>query len=286
MDYYFDIAGVTLRVVVPKGELRDTSGLLEKYRTEQCDADKTIMFGYVDALSEPTGELVFADAGKRVYASGGREMRYIGAVADGAQNGWMRIDRNGDVSTVEVKKSSLPCGISFKTLTNAMEAEHIIVENGGILLHASYISTDMGAILFTAPSGVGKSTQAALWCELRGAKLCNGDRAAVKCENGTVYAYGVPFSGSSGVSENETMPVRAIVYLSQAPQTQITKLTGVRAFRRVWEGCSVNSWNRTDAEKCASSVEKIVSAVPIYHLSCTPDESAVLALEEMFGKET
>ncbi len=284
MDYYFSIAGITLCVKMSQGELHDITRLLDKYKASPCQADKTLEFRCVDVISEPIGECVFRDAGKIVFADGEREVRYIGAVANGPMNAWMRIDRQGDHSFVEIKSTSIPNGISSKTVANAMEAEHIIVEDGGILLHASYISTDDGAILFTAPSGVGKSTQARLWCELRGAKLMNGDRAAVKYENESVFAYGIPFSGSSGVSENETMPVRAIVYLSQAPVTQITRLTGVRAFRRVWEGCSVNSWNRTDVEKCASTVGAIVSAVPIFHLSCTPDESAILALEEQLGK--
>lgn len=285
MEYYFGIAGIKLRVIILQGELRDVNGLLQKYEIAPCEADKTIEFRCVDELSVSIGECVFADAGKLIYSDGEREVRYVGSVTDGAHNAWMRIDRQENHSFVEVKSASVPYGISSKTVANAMEAEHIIVEDGGILLHSSYVATEKGAILFTAPSGVGKSTQASLWCELRGAKLVNGDRSAVKYENAEVNAYGIPFSGSSGVSENETMPVRAIVYLSQAPTTQITKLTGVRAFRRVWEGCSVNSWNRADVEKCASTVDAIVSNVPIYHLSCTPDESAILALEQMLEKE-
>jgi hypothetical protein len=39
------------------------------------------------------------------------------------------------------------------------------------VFHASFIEYDGSAILFTAPCGTGKSTQAALWKSIRGQKL-------------------------------------------------------------------------------------------------------------------
>lgn len=91
---------------------------------------------------------------------------------------------------------------------------------------------------------------------------------------------GIPFSGSSGVGKNEQMPLAAVVYLSQAPRTTIAPLTGFRAFRKLWEGCSVNLWDRADVDTCAENVTRVLERVPMYHLACTPDESAVRALEQ------
>ena len=91
---------------------------------------------------------------------------------------------------------------------------------------------------------------------------------------------GVPFSGSSGICENVTLPLQAIVCLSQARETTIAPLTGIRAFRNIWEGCSVNLWNSVDVANATQTLLEIIRQVPVYQLSCTPDESAVLALEE------
>lgn len=66
----------------------------------------------------------------------------------------------------------------------------------------------------------------------------------------TVTIRDIPFSGSSGVGKNEQMPLAAVVYLSQASQTTIAPLRGFRAFRRLWEGCSVNLWDREDLDAC------------------------------------
>ena len=38
-----------------------------------------------------------------------------------------------------------------------------LLQRSAVILHASYIDWDGSAILFTGPSGTGKSTQAELW---------------------------------------------------------------------------------------------------------------------------
>lgn len=136
-------------------------------------------------------------------------------------------------------------------------------------------------MLFTAPSGTGKSTQAQLWCDHRGAELINGDRIAVG--NGMIY--GIPFCGSSTVAKNVTLPLAAVVYLSQAPTNTITRLRGVAAFRKLWEGCSVNVWDEEDMDRCSRAVMDTVAAVPVLHLACTPDERAVALLEQALKEE-
>ncbi len=45
-----------------------------------------------------------------------------------------------------------------------------------LTFHCSYILHQNRAILFAAPSGTGKSTQAALWEKYRGAEIIIGDR--------------------------------------------------------------------------------------------------------------
>ena len=196
------------------------------------------------------------------------------------KDAYMRIHRFEEDSWVQMKRSSIVDGVGAKLILAAMELEHQIVQHHGFLFHSSYIRYGDGAILFTAPSGTGKSTQADLWCRLRDAELINGDRSAVVMEEGKAMVHGVPYSGSSGVSHNVTLPLKAIVRLTQAPVTRIKRLTGLQAFRHVWEGCTINTWNRNDMSLCMETVMEVVQSVSVFHLACTPDESAVIALEK------
>ena len=276
----YTISGIRFQVICPEKWMFRDEGVLAAYRSGDSAADHTLEFSLVEQLAPPAGTCICAQPDKQVYQDEACQIRYIGVVGEDLSGAYMRIARCGSTSLVQVKESALQGHITAKLVLNAMEMEHHIVQNGGFLLHASYIGWQGRAILFTAPSGVGKSTQAALWQSLRDAQLFNGDRAGVMVKDGGVYACGIPFSGSSGIAENETLPLSAIVYLSQAPQTRITRLTGINAFRSIWEGCSINLWNKEDVIACTETVLQTAAQIPIFHLACTPDASAVEALEQ------
>lgn len=285
MERCYNFAGITFCVCGPDGKMFRNEEILAPFTSTDKEADCNIEFQIVDELLPPEGNCIFRNPTVWIYESNGAQIRYHGPLREGISFAYLRIYRQGANSHVQVLRRMIPEYIPTKLVLNALETEHRIVRNHGFLLHASFISHEGNAILFTAPSGTGKSTQADLWCRLRGAEQINGDRAAVIISPKGIHACGVPYSGSSGICKNAVLPLKAIVFLSQAPETEISRLRGVRAFRRVWEGCSINVWDRQDVDLCISSVTEMIATVPIFHLACTPDESAVLALEEALRKQ-
>ena len=151
------------------------------------------------------------------------------------------------------------------------------------VFHASFIEYKGNAILFTAPCGTGKSTQAALWEKHQGAETINGDKVLIYEDNGRFFAAGLPFSGSSDICKNRILPVKAIVRLSQAKENTLTRLTGINAYKAVFEGCYHSKWS-ADFNKITSDVAVgFASSVPVYHLACLPDENATQVLKnELF----
>lgn len=281
MERYYEIAGIPICVTGADEWMYRDDGVLAPFRTQTKACACSLEVQVVDTLCQPEGELVFSDPTMRVFRSGETQLRYKGPVSENLSGAYLCIQRRDNHAVAQVLKRVIPGMVSPKLTLDAMEAEHLIVAHHGFLLHASYICHQGKGILFTAPSGTGKSTQAELWLRLRGAELINGDRAAVMTDSAGITVRGIPYSGSSGIYKNRTLPLAAIVYLSQAPQTQIRKLKGLQAFRRVWEGCSVNVWNREDMSRCSQTVMDTVERIPVFHLACTPDESAVKALEEV-----
>ena len=63
----------------------------------------------------------------------------------------------------------------------------------------------------------------------------------------------------------------------------IIKLNGFKAFRYLWEGVGVNTWDKKHVEDVSLLVERLVACVPIYRLECLPDLSAVETLEGMLN---
>ena len=284
MKRYYRIADVTFEVIGDEKIMSLDRGSLIEYSTEPVCADYTMYFEAVERLTPPEGVLVFSSSDKIVYSFPDGEIRYTGDLSDGYKKADVRVKRCGKKISVQVVFDGAFRYIAPKTVLNSLNIEHAMAENGRFILHASYIKYKGEAILFTAPSGVGKSTQARLWCEYRLAELINGDRAAIVPKDGTFFAYGVPYAGSSGVFKNEKCPIKAIVYLSQAPENTVTRLTGLSSFRKVWEGCTADVWNKEDMEANIKTVSDVIASVPVFHLSCLPDESAVKALENELEK--
>lgn len=279
MERFYSFAGITVRITGDDTVMYKDDGILAPYVVSPGAYDHSFSFEIVDGLDLPSGSCLFQSDSMQVYGSDVSRIRYYGPVENGLDNAYLRIERQGNQSYVQGTRQWAAERISPRMVLNTMEVEHHLVSKGGFLLHASFIQWKDGAILFTAPSQTGKSTQAELWDRLRQAEQINGDRAAVMVSPSGVRAWGIPFCGSSGISKNIHLPLKAIVYLSQAPKTTIQRLTGLRAFARVWEGCCVNAWERDDLHRCTDAVIQAVTQVPVFHLACTPDETAVVALE-------
>ena len=277
-ELYLSLAGIQIHVTA---EAFGPMEFLKDYLTQPCLQEHSFQAVLTESFDPPMGALIYDQPAFRVYRDGDCLLRDVGDKS----GAYLRAIRQGRDGTLEFRRNQMPQGITGKQLLNAIDLPHLLTIHASFLLHASYIQWQGGAILFTAPSETGKSTQARLWCDHAGAELVNGDRAAVRIIDGEIFACGTPFSGSSPVRRNVRLPLAAIVYLSQAPENTITRLRGVRAFRRVWEGCTVNTWEREDVEKATKTVSEVVSRVPVYHLACTPDQRAVELLKHTMEVE-
>lgn len=165
-------------------------------------------------------------------------------------------------------------------LWSFLAPEEGILAYQGFILHSSIIEWNGKAILFTAPSGTGKSTQAELWKKYAGADVYNGDRTIVRKINNVYYGFGSPFAGSSGIYRNKSAPVRAIVVLTQAENNQIYRLYGKQAFLPLFRETLMNTWNPAYMESMTDLLMDTITNVPIYHLACRPDRDAVRLVKE------
>ena len=164
--------------------------------------------------------------------------------------------------------------------------ESLLLRDGGLILHAACVDTPYGGLLFAGESGVGKSTQAALWQRYAGAELINGDRPILRKENGAWLAYGSPYAGSSGCHVNRSCPVRAVILLKQAPVNQLVRLSPAQALRSEYALMTVPDWDDAAAVRASELAGELAQEIPAWELCCTPDARAVTLLREALQKET
>lgn len=149
-----------------------------------------------------------------------------------------------------------------------------LIDHSALLLHASVVCCEGQGILFTAPSGTGKSTQADLWANYHQAEILNGDRALIRHENGNYRVYGSHYAGSSYIYKDKSAPIRAIIILRQASENRISLpdrkemflslLSQFLLFRE--DSCVMNAQ--------IDEITALMEQVPIYLLECRPDRES------------
>lgn len=144
-----------------------------------------------------------------------------------------------------------------------------------LMVHASVIRHDEGGYMFLGRSGTGKSTHSRLWLNnIEDTSLLNDDNPVIRVVDGVPYIFGTPWSGKTPCYKNESVPLKAVVRLSQAPFNRITRHSPLQAYASLMPSCSCMRWDRKSVDALHSTVEKVISIVRCWHLECLPDADA------------
>lgn len=119
--------------------------------------------------------------------------------------------------------------------------------HGYLGVHAVTLQEGGGGIMFSAPSGTGKTTHTELWRKEFGTRILNGDFAMLRCDEGGVTFDGTPFCGSSPYAERGEWPVTDIVFLRQAPENRICRLSKLQAITHMMENGFLPRWDKERA---------------------------------------
>ena len=149
-----------------------------------------------------------------------------------------------------------------------------------VFLHASQIAIRGKGILFTAPSGTGKTTQAKLWKQYRGAEIICNDRTLTRKLDGLWHTYGYPIDGSEPVRSEKVNRLRCVVLLRQGLTNTIQPLPPARAVSLLMRQVVFDTWSGTARATAMQQLLSLVEDIPVFLLTCTPDERAVEMLEQ------
>lgn len=163
--------------------------------------------------------------------------------------------------------------------------EKILLKHDGLILHSSFVNFKDKAILFSAPSGTGKSTQANLWEKYKNAEIINGDRAVLITRQNKWYACGLPMNGTSGICQNKSFEIGAVVLLKQGTENKVRRITQNEAFKNIYREITINNWNIDETDKAMQLIDKFTQQINIYLFECKIDEDAVNCLYNMLKNE-
>lgn len=157
---------------------------------------------------------------------------------------------------------------------------------GVLFLHAAQIACQGKGILFSAPSGTGKTTQAQLWQQCRGAELICNDRTLLRQSPAGWQTYGYPLDGSAPVRSHKIHRLGCVVILAQGMENRVETLGPAKAAGLLMGQVVIDSWSGEARQKAMEQILVLLEQIPVLLLTCTPDERAVRALEQalMDGK--
>jgi len=144
------------------------------------------------------------------------------------------------------------------------------------MIHASAIEVDGVAYVFSADSGVGKTTLATWWLKRFGdrARLINDDKPIIRsCADG-LYVYGSPFSGTCDENRNARVPLGGILFLKRDTDDRIDRLSPSVAVPHLIRQCGISRMPRA-ANARLDLFTELIESVPIGEMSFTPGEHAV-----------
>lgn len=276
MDKCFQIGDFCFRLICEEGvNPPDNFMLFERESVEPVYTYEMIRAG---EIPQPRGTLLVQRKDMLVFGADGLEMRYIGYPG---MQGFFACYEEISAEAARVHLSPAVLGELWidPLFTGLLALERRMVPRGGLILHCAYMRYREEAILFSAPSETGKTTQATLWEKYRGSRVINGDRSLLQCVDGRWTAQGWPVCGSSEVCHDEATPIRAIVMLSQGKTDTVQRLSPYQAFSQIYSQITINRWNGEAHRQAMDGIERLVTQTPVFHLSCTISEEAVRCLE-------
>jgi hypothetical protein len=151
-----------------------------------------------------------------------------------------------------------------------MLCSFLLLQEGGVLLHASAVVMRGRAWVFSGPSGSGKTTIASL--AGRRAVL-NDETIALRPDGRGWAACATPFYGSGGPAmarANAAAPLRGLCFLRKADRFAHRRLSPSEVVARAFPEVMLPKRDHRVAERLLATLAALAAAVPAWELAFAP----------------
>lgn len=151
---------------------------------------------------------------------------------------------------------------------------YLAQQHNMIVLHSASLLYRDKAWLFSGHSGAGKSTHTNLWKELFNIHLINGDLNILSMENGQPTVHGLPWCGTSGISDTRSYPLGGIILVKKSSTNHADMLPDDKARLLVTQRLISPSWTEKMVRKNLDLVAEIAPHILVCRLYCTKESEA------------
>lgn len=162
-----------------------------------------------------------------------------------------------------------------------------LLKKGTIIMHGSAIGVNGQSILFSAPSGVGKSTHVSYWKEVYGDRVTviNDDKPLIRTDDCKCIVCGSPWSGAHHLHRNIEMPLKAICFLERGETNEVIPLSATAALPRFMQAVNRPA-DHEDMDDLMAAITRIVRWAKFFMVRCVNDSSAAgFAYKALFQEQ-
>jgi len=177
-------------------------------------------------------------------------------------------------------------GDTREELFRAMRAACLLKAQsmGAFCMHSASLLYEGKALVFSGPSGMGKSTHTAFWREAFSTEDINGDLNLLgQTPEGKYVVYGIPWCGTSERYRTGTYPLGAIVLLGQGPENVMEEVS--ESTLAVGQRFITPAWNADLSRQNYAFAEKVAKEVPLIHATCRKNVDAAYAVRDYLKRE-
>ena len=114
-----------------------------------------------------------------------------------------------------------------------------------------------------------------VWHSLIQVPVLNGDLNLLAMDNGQALIHGIPWCGSSGLSDTGTHPLGGIILLRQSPKDYVEQLSEDQKRLLVLQRLISPAWDGKLYGRSLRLVDALAGQILICRLHCTPRPEAV-----------
>lgn len=169
-----------------------------------------------------------------------------------------------------------------------------------ILMHGSVIGVGDRAFMFTAASGVGKTTRTQWWLQqVPDSYIINGDKPLLHIADSQVIACGTPWSGKENLNADRSAALQAIILLERLEGKQpenipegsrdnpysLQKISFLEAFTMLLQQ-TYRPASPILMSKTLNLLKKIGQNVPVYRYCCSLEDTDMIKIYKTVAGET
>ena len=190
------------------------------------------------------------------------------------------VEKEIEIAEVETTEEYAECLCLYREIAEKLP------EFDRLVMHGAAITHENRAVLFTAPSGTGKTTHIKLWKKAFGSKvdIINGDKPILHIQNDGVIVHSSPWAGKENYQKNRNAPLKAICIIKRAEKNRTYKVDPKEHLPFILHQIYLPK-NGEMAQKTLQLFNSIISQIPVYIVECNISENAATAAyNAVFGE--